>query len=167
MLINDVMMWYGNILLLIQDCLKFYEFSLIFKLKCLVLFNGELLSFRMFYVIFGMSLFMVFNVGVVKCIMYGVVMNIWEVFNMIVMDQDYGVFLQVVIFIIDVGSYFEIVSQMNMVYFMQCGVWFVRSGSIYMSIYVMFLWVCFQCRYVVFCNFVSMWFVYQLVNCCY
>lgn len=52
----------------------------------MVLFNGELLSFRMFYVIFGMSLFMVFNVGVVKCIMYGVVMNIWEVLNMIVMD---------------------------------------------------------------------------------
>lgn len=110
---------------------------------------------------------MVFNVGVVKCIMNGVVMNIWKVFNMIVMDQDYGVFLQVVIFIIDVGGDFEIVSQMYMVNFMQCGVWFFRSGGIYVSIYVMFLWVGFQCWYVVFCNFVCVWFVYQLVNCCY
>lgn len=59
---------------------------MIFKLKRLVLFNGELLSFRTFYVIFGTSLFTVFNVGVVKRITYGVVTNIREVFNTIVTD---------------------------------------------------------------------------------
>lgn len=52
--------------------------------------------------------------------MYGVVMYIWQIFDVIVVDEDYGVFLQVVVFVIDVVDDFFLVGQVDFGNFVEC-----------------------------------------------